>query len=131
MSYLTRDAILEAPDLSFEDVAVPEWGGVVRVRGLTGAERDAFEASVVERKGRETRMNMANLRARLAALAMVDAEGKRLFNDADVAALGKKSGAALHRVFEVAQRLSGITEADISELEKNSDSGQSEGSTSG
>ena len=49
--YLTRDAILQATDLTFEDVAVPEWGGVVRVRGLTGTERDAFEASVVGRQG--------------------------------------------------------------------------------
>jgi hypothetical protein len=44
-SYLTRDAILQAPDLQGEDVAVPEWGGTVRVRGLSGAQRDAYEAS--------------------------------------------------------------------------------------
>lgn len=128
--YLTRTGILEASDLIFEDVAVPEWGGMVRVRGLTGAERDGFEASVVERQGKQTKLNMANIRARMVALTVVDADGKRLFSDADVAALGRKSGVALNRVFEVAQRLSGITEADMTELEKNSDSGQSEDSIS-
>lgn len=128
--YLTRDAILQATDLTFEDVAVPEWGGVVRVRGLTGTERDAFEASVVERQGKQSKLNMANIRARLVTLVVVDDDGKRLFSDADVAALGRKSGVALNRVFEVAQRLSGITEADMSELEKNSAGGQSDGSTS-
>lgn len=129
--YLTRDAILQATDLTFEDVAVPEWGGVVRVRGLTGTERDAFEASVVERQGKQSKLNMANIRARLVTLVVVDDDGKRLFSDADVAALGRKSGVALNRVFEVAQRLSGITEADMSELEKNSAGGQSEDSISG
>lgn len=128
--YLTRDAILQATDLTFEDVAVPEWGGVVRVRGLTGTERDAFEASVVERQGKQSKLNMANIRARLVTLVVVDDDGKRLFSDADVAALGRKSGVALNRVFEVAQRLSGITEADMSELEKNSAGGQSDGSIS-
>lgn len=130
MPYLTRDDILQAVDLKYEDVQVPEWGGVVRVRGLTGAERDAFEASVVERQGKQSKLNMANIRARLVALVIVDGDGKRLFSDADVAALGRKSGVALNRVFETAQRLSGITEADMSDLEKNSVSGQSEGSTS-
>jgi len=130
MPYLTRDDILQAVDLKYEDVPVPEWGGVVRVRGLTGAERDAFEAGVVERQGKQAKLNMANIRARLVALVIVDGEGKRLFNDADVAALGRKSGVALNRVFETAQRLSGITEADMSDLEKNSVSGQSDGSTS-
>lgn len=128
--YLTRDAILQATDLTCEDVQVPEWGGVVRVRGMNGAERDAFEASVVERQGKQSKLNMANIRARLVALVVVDSEGKRLFSDADVAALGRKSGVALNRVFEVAQRLSGITEADVSELEKNSVGGQSDDSTS-
>lgn len=128
--YLTRDAILQATDLTFEDVQVPEWGGMVRVRGLTGAERDAFEASVVERQGKQSKLNMTNIRARFVALVVVDGEGKRLFSDADVAALGRKSGVALNRVFEVAQRLSGITETDMSELEKNSAGGQSDGSTS-
>ena len=33
MPYLTRDDILQAVDLKYEDVQVPEWGGVVRVRG--------------------------------------------------------------------------------------------------
>lgn len=126
--YLTRDAILEAHDLPHEDVAVPEWGGTVRVRGLTGAERDAFEASVVGDRGKT--MNMRNLRARLVAITIVDEDGKRLFSDADVVALGSKSGAALDRLFSVAQRLSGITHGDIEALEKNSDSDQSDGSTS-
>jgi len=118
--YLTREAILGVSDLPTEDVPVPEWGGVVRVRTLTGAERDAFEGSIVEKRGKKMVVKSDNMRARLVALAVVDEDGNRLFTDADVIALGKKSGAALARVFQVAQHLSGLTEDDVEELEKNS-----------
>ena len=48
MTYLSRDAILQREDIKTEDVEVPEWGGTVRVRGMTGVQRDAFEASLIQ-----------------------------------------------------------------------------------
>lgn len=126
MKLLTRDAILQAEDLPTEDIEVEEWGGAVRVRALTGAERDAFEQSIVEQRGKSTRMNLRNIRAKLVALTVVDADGKRLFSDKDAELLGKKSAAALDRVFEVAQRLSGLSPEDMEELSGNSEEGQSE-----
>lgn len=119
MALLTRDAILQAQDLPKELVSVPEWGGEIYVRALTGAERDAFEQTIVERKGKSTKMNFKNMRAKLVALTTVDEEGKRIFSDSDAELLGKKSAAALTRVFEVAQRLSGITPVDVEELTGN------------
>jgi len=127
MDLLTRDAILTADDLKIDVVEVPEWGGAVRVRGLSGAERDAFEASVVDLSSNGRRapvMNLVNLRAKLAARCIVDENGARLFEDADIVALGRKSAQALQRVFEAAQRLSGLTARDVEELEKNSAAGQ-------
>lgn len=119
MSYLTRASILEAPDLRYEDVEVPEWGGMVRVRGLTGADRDAFESSVVQQNGRKASVSTQNIRAKLVARAIVNERDDRVFSDADVEALGAKSAQALDRVFAVAQRLSGLTAADVEELSKN------------
>lgn len=130
MEYLTRDVILQADDLLVEDVEVPEWGGVVRVRGLTGAERDDFEASVVEQRGKKTRLNMQNFRAKLVVRAAINGDGQRLFSDKDAPLLGRKSAAALQRVFEVAQRLSGLSDEDVEELVGNFDEGQSEDSIS-
>lgn len=130
MGLLTRDAILAAPDLPTEEVQVPEWGGVVFVRGLTGAQRDRFEASIVELRGRKRILHLEDIRARLVAMTVVDADGRRLFTDQDVPALSGKSASALQRVFEVAQRLSGLSSTDIEELTKNSENDQSEGSTS-
>jgi len=116
---LTRDDILNAQDLPTEDVSVPEWGGTVRVRGLTGAERDVFEASIVEQRGKKARVNMKNMRATLVALTLVDEDGKRLISETDVEALGQKSGVALDRVVRVALRLSGLSPGDVEELAGN------------
>ena len=127
---LSRDEILKVDDIRYEEVEVPEWGGTVRVRGMSGAERDAFEGSVVEQRGKKTAVNTRNLRAKLVAKSIVDGAGKRIFDDGDVEALGQKSAAALNRVFEVAQRLSGLSDEDMEELEKNSGSDQSDGSIS-
>ena len=116
---LTKEAILTAQDIVTETVSVPEWGGEVLVRGMTGRERDVFEQAIIQRKGRDTNVNMRDLRAKLAAFCMVDEGGQRIFTDGDVETLSGKSAAALQRVFDVASRLSGLTPADAEELTKN------------
>jgi hypothetical protein len=112
---LTKDTILGASDLPTEEVPVPEWGGSVFVRTMSGMERDAFEQSIVDSKKR----GLVNVRARLAVQVVCDSTGARIFTDTDADALGKKSGKALDRIFDVAQRLSGIGAKDVEELEKN------------
>jgi hypothetical protein len=87
-------------------------------------------ATIAQRKGKDVKMNLQNVRARLVSLSTVDENGERLFSDADVVALGGKSAAALERVFTVAMRLSGLTPDDVKDLTENLDSGQSEDSTS-
>lgn len=119
MARLTRDEILKALDLPTEELEVPEWGGSVLVRGMTGTERDAFEVEIVSMHGKKAELQRENIRAKLVARCIVDDEGKRVFTDADVEKLGQKSASALDRVFEVAQRLSGLTKGDVEALEKN------------
>ena len=118
---LGRDQILSAEDLEYEIVDVPEWGGKVRVRALTGSERDQFEASLVKEAGKIRKIDTANIRAKLVSLSIVDGEGNRLFGESDIALLGQKSAAALDRVFESAQKLSKISKEDVEELEGNSE----------
>lgn len=130
MTLLTREQILEAQDIKTETVEVPEWGGDVKVKAMTGTERDAFEGSLLKGKGKNTTVNMQNVRAKLVAHSVVNGNNERLFTDQDVVRLGQKSAAALDRVFSVAQRLSGITDQDVEELAKNLPEGPSDGSGS-
>ena len=122
---LSHAQILEADDLPTEWVATPEWAPKksdaarcgVFVRTMTATERDGFEVSCLNAKGKAT--NLQNLRARLCALCIVDAEGQRIFDATEAGDLGKKSGQVLDRVFDKAQRLNGITKADVDELAGN------------
>jgi hypothetical protein len=52
MALLSRDDILNADDLTIETIAVPEWGGEVNVKTLTGAEKDKWETARVGTPGR-------------------------------------------------------------------------------
>lgn len=128
-----KEQILGFVDAQHEDVVVPEWGDMtVRVRGLTGQERDAFEDSMtkVKANGKGVSINSANFRARFLVLAIVDDEGNRVFTDGEAPFLGTKSAAAINRLYDVAARLSGMSEADEAELTAAFTNGQSDAATS-
>lgn len=116
---LSRDQILGADDLPRRSVSVPEWGGEVIVRTLSGRERDEWEVAVSKRSGGTPQ----NIRAAWAAATICDDAGQPLFTVEDVEALGRKSGAALARVFDVAAQLNHLTDSDVEDLEKNSGAG--------
>jgi len=112
---LNKDQILSADDLKTETVAVPEWGGEVVIRVMTGEERDSFETEIVN----DEKRTIKNIRARFLARVMCDDAGNRLFSDTDVEALGRKSAAVLDKLFAAAQKLNRLTKDDVEELAKN------------
>ena len=122
---LTAEQIAQADDLPRETVDVPEWGGEVILRSLTSAERDTYEQSLISMmrsgQGMAITPDLSNAKAKLVAVCLESAEGERMFPDAEKGAeiLGKRNAKAVSRLFEVAQRLSGMTDADLEELEKN------------
>ena len=105
MALLTKDQILAADDLKYEDVEVPEWGGTVRVKMMTGSMRDKYEGTLYEI--REKIQTVDNLRSRFLSFCLVGEDDKLMFAQADILELGKKSSAALDRVFSVASTLNG------------------------
>lgn len=116
-----KDQILSADDSIKEPVDIPEWGSLkLFVRVLSGEERDDFEASMVQQRGKNTVQNLRNVRAKLAVRCLCDETGARIFEDADATALGKKSGSALQLVFEKARKLNRLTNEDVEELAGNS-----------
>jgi hypothetical protein len=111
-----REDVLDIDDIKTHVVPVPEWKKSVRLKVLSSAERDAFESSTVTTKGGKSKPNLANLRARLVARCMVNADGKRIFESGDVARLGNKSSAALDRLFAKCQEINGFSDKDIEEM---------------
>lgn len=109
---LDRSAILAVSDLKNEIVDVPEWGGSVHVRTMSGSERDRFEAEHAKDPSKD-------FRARIVATTVCDEHGVSLFEPTDVPSLGKKSCAALDRITDVAIRLNGFSKKDQEDLAKN------------
>jgi len=127
MTLLNKTSILGAADLKHEDVTVPAWGGTVRVRTMTGAERDEFRAAIAG--GGD--LPVGKFSAALLAVTLIDEEGNRLFTLDDLNALQAKAGASLDVPAAVAMRLNGLGGSAVGDAVKNSESGQSVDSGSG
>ena len=115
MTALTAAAILAAHDTITKQVTVPQWGGDVFIRTMTGQERDTWEVYAQQQMTAKT----VNIRARLAAICLCDEAGARLFTDAETKTLAEKSGAALDRVYEAAVKLNGLSGEEVENIEKN------------
>jgi hypothetical protein len=112
---LTADELLALDDIKPPTLLhVRAWGKDVYLLDPTADIRDEWEVYCSANQGKR-----ASWRAKLASLLLCDAEGKRLFSEADVAKLGKKNAKALHEIWEAGQKLLSITDKEIEELEKN------------
>jgi hypothetical protein len=133
MALLSRDQIDAADDRKWEDVPVDEWGGEVRIVGMSGTARNAYQADmvVIGGDGKPKSVNLADQLAKLLAKCIVGEDFKRLYTDAEVKKLGAKNGAVLERLAAVAKRLSGIGETAVEDAAKNSEAAQTGSSTSG
>lgn len=112
MALLTKDQILGADDLDWEDVPCPEWGGDVRVRALTGRERDRYEMKAALSRKDGTEMDF---RSELVVRTIIDENGERLFTDKEMTQLAAKSATPIDRLFDVVRRLSGMEEETVEE----------------
>ncbi len=115
-TFITAAQLAAAKDFEIEAVEVPEWGGWVNIRSLSARERDLFEESIGAEEGKQ---NLVNLRARLVVLCLCDEDGGRIFQDGQAEELGAKNAQVISRLFDLARKLSGMTDADVKELEKN------------
>jgi hypothetical protein len=107
---LGRDAIVGTNDR--RELVVDVWGGRVRVLEPVGDDRVRFERLLLE----DTLSNAERL-ARIAALGIVDQDGRRLFDDEDAgaAALLRKSQRELRKVYEAVVQVSVIRQEDLAD----------------
>jgi hypothetical protein len=108
---LSKDQILKQTDLGHEDFQVPEWGGTVRIKTLSGLEKEDLESKLREK--------LHNIRANWLAATLIDESGKNLFSESDIESLGKTSCAVMDKVFERALERNGVKKDKLEEIEKN------------
>ena len=113
MALLGRTAILSAEDFQYAIVSCPEWGGEVRVRGLTAADQ-AFISKLSQQDKKETLTLHVFLRG------VVDENGERIFSVTDLDEIKQRSYAVIERVaMKIIELTSSGTAEQIESLRKN------------
>lgn len=104
----------------------------MRLLGLSGTERDAYQASMVRMgsQGNVAGVNLADTSARLLVKCIVDEDFQRVYTDKDVKALGAKDGKVIKRLYADAQRLSGLGKGAVEDAAGKSETTPSDSSTS-
>ncbi len=111
-----RKSILESEDIPEKIVDVPEWGTKVLIKGMNGKARANFLRRSTTQSGE---VSFENFYPELVIATAHDPETREpIFEPADRDGLNTKSGLALNRVAEVAQRLSGLGADDLEEAKE-------------
>lgn len=129
MSSLTRDQILQAArnaKIERDTLTIPELGGTIFVRGMSGTERDAFEEGLRIRKGRKAgQSDLKNFRAKLAVQVVTNEQGERVLKDEDASIFGQLPAGVLDRIISRCTELSGMAAEEVEEEKNASGSGDS------
>lgn len=105
---LTKEQIVAAEDRRYVEVEVPEWGGKVRLGTMSASARDDYDRILM--RMREKSADAIDIRAPMVAVCLVDAAGEPLFPLDERAALARKSGPVIVRLFNECLRLNGMSE---------------------
>ena len=88
---LTRDQILNAQDIEFDEVDVPEWAGTVKIRTFNGKDRDWFEQRHISKDGETIGSHLINARVDAVVLSACDEAGNLIFERKDIEVLNKRA----------------------------------------
>lgn len=117
---LTRDDMLRAARearIQRDKLTVPELGGDIYVRGMSGKERDEFEEGLRIRRGRKAgQSDLRNFRAKLAVKVIVNEDGQRILTDEDATVFGQLPAGVLDRIITRCSELSGLAEEEADDL---------------
>lgn len=131
--FLNKLQILSAPDVITKEIEVPEWGGWIRIRTITAAERDNYQIRMFREqallrnqlaqqgaKGDVSALVQSKIDSQASATllkaAIVNDKGQPLFSDADIAALSQKNAEVVDRILVEIKTLNAISPNDVEEL---------------
>jgi hypothetical protein len=114
MKLLSKNDIIQAEDVVFEYVDVPEWGGKVKLYAMSLSEHIGFEklkATDGSINGEQIVFVLSN--------GIRDEDGNKLFTKEDAKALLKKNTSVVSRLFMRCAELSKVSTPDSEKMEKN------------
>ena len=124
MTTISKEAVLAAQDIKIEEVQVPEWGGSLCVKVMTGPEREDYSVGLARQVGPkgevETVEQRQAMKSGLLQHTVCDENGVLVFTKEDMPAIMGKSSVVLDRLFSKAMDLNGLSELARQELLKNS-----------
>lgn len=119
---LSLDDIYAAHDITINPVDVPEWGGRVYVRTMSGTQKEKYVESIRKVVGsgkkKDVQWVLQESSAKLVALTMCRKDGTLMIPPTEPEAsrnqmikkLGAKSNVALGRVVDAASKLNGLSD---------------------
>jgi hypothetical protein len=117
-SILTREKIIERDDIKRRRVHVPEWGGDVIVKELTGEERSRLDEIIFKPNEKGEMALQPGFKIPMVQFCLVDENDTPLFPGQDgLKQLSKKSIVVINRLFVVCSEVN-RAEDEIEALEE-------------
>ena len=122
MSLLDRDALMCADRLAVVDIDLPELGGTVRLREMSGADSEAYFDWIQQHRSTVG----GGIRAAALVFSAIDADGNRLLGVDDIDQINRTwPYRILDRLFDEHEKLNAVSKDDLESAEKNSAKTQS------
>jgi len=117
---LTKEEILKVSDLQTREINIPEWGGSIVMKTMTGEERDTWENRIPIRSS-DKKVDIKEMKVRLLILCIRDPKDMTfMFTEKDVVSLNSKNSSVIDRLWQVASEMNGIGGKELEEIRKNS-----------
>lgn len=121
---LNREQILNAKDRAQQVLTIEEWGGDVTITALSVRDRSMVlgewaRLGNVQKEGGDTVGAMLDIKLRLVALSITDADGVPLFSAEDMAELATKSNGPIGVISDAAILLNRFFVSSTEEVAKN------------
>ena len=112
----SANSILGKDDFHYEVIEVPEWGGDLRLKSLSGSERSQIIKATQKQKD-----TADGVFEKCIIYAAVDEEGRRIFNDDDATlkVLQTKDAGVTQRIGRKVLEISGLSRDALQIAEKN------------
>ena len=117
MTLASKAAIFAAQDWDCKEIDVPSWGRI-KIRSLSAQER--LDLAKQFSGNRLTNEEACNFFCRLIAMAVVDEDGRQVFDlEGDIQALSTRNWARLKTVADEIMSFNGMNESESKTIEKN------------